>query len=57
MTEEEKDDKKEVDKGEGVPGGQIITINVGGCKVALGQSLNEQYCLERGISADGSKKG
>ena len=53
---DKKEDQKEVDKGDGSPGGEIITINVGGCGVALGQSLNEQYCLERGITFDGTKK-
>eukprot|EP01084_Bolivina_argentea_P291169 500399_1 len=49
MTDESKDESKNsgVNK-------EIITINIGGCGVALGQTLLEQYCAERGISTNGT---
>ena len=35
---------------------EIITINIGGAGVNLGQGLLEQYCIEQGISCDGTKE-
>eukprot|EP01083_Nonionella_stella_P144892 453142_1 len=37
-------------------GREIITINVGGAGVGLGQSSLEQYCVEQGISTTGNKE-
>lgn len=36
-------------------GKEIITINVGGCGINLGTAALEQYCVEQGISFDGTK--
>eukprot|EP01083_Nonionella_stella_P136168 414200_1 len=34
----------------------MITINVGGCGVNLGQTVTERYCAEQGIACDGTKE-
>eukprot|EP01084_Bolivina_argentea_P129852 229298_1 len=35
---------------------EIISVNIGGCGVNLGQSALEHYCVEQGISPNGSQE-
>ena len=37
-------------------GREIITINIGGCGVNIGQSQLKQYCIEQGIGMNGDKE-
>eukprot|EP01084_Bolivina_argentea_P006008 11369_1 len=39
-----------------MPHKELITINIGGGGINLGQSTLEQYCVEQGISTDGNKE-
>lgn len=35
---------------------EIITLNIGGCGVNIGQSQLTQYCIEQGIGPNGNKQ-
>ena len=35
---------------------EIITVNIGGCGVNIGQSQLTQYCIEQGIGSNGKKE-